>query len=110
MNPLKHCVAYLLFSLFSFATSAQGNSITADPPNNWHLLDKTESGYYGISLDKAYELLKGKKSKPVVVAVIDSGVDTLHEDLKPVLWRNPKEVPGNGNDDDKNGYSDDVYG
>jgi hypothetical protein len=36
----------------------------------------------GISLDKAYQFVKGKKSKTVLVAVIDSGVDTLHEDLK----------------------------
>ena len=55
-------------------------------------------------------MLKGKKSKTVIVAVIDSGVDTLQEDLKPVLWHNPKEIPGNGKDDDKNGYTDDVYG
>jgi subtilisin family serine protease len=46
----------------------------------------------------------------VIVAVIDSGVDTAHEDLKNVLWRNKKEIPGNGIDDDKNGYVDDVYG
>ncbi len=46
----------------------------------------------------------------MVVAVIDSGIDTLHEDLKPILWRNPKEIPGNGIDDDGNGYVDDVYG
>jgi subtilisin family serine protease len=69
-------------------------------------------GYYGISMDRAYEFVKSKnlKSTPVIVAVIDSGVDTLHEDLKPILWRNPKEIPGNGIDDDKNGYVDDVNG
>jgi len=74
------------------------------------LQDKATSGVYGISLDKAYQLVKGKKSKTVLVAVIDSGVDTLHEDLKDVLWRNPNEIPGNGIDDDKNGYVDDIYG
>ena len=81
-------------------------------PNNWHQLDKAETGYYGISLDKAYEFLKTKKlkSKRVLVAVIDSGIDTLHEDLKPILWVNPKEIPGNGIDDDKNGYVDDMHG
>jgi hypothetical protein len=79
-------------------------------PDNWHQLDKTESGYNGISLGKAYQFVKGKKSQPVLVAVIDSGIDTTHEDLKSVLWHNPKEIPGNGIDDDHNGYVDDIYG
>ena len=76
------------------------------------MMDKTKDGYSGISIDKAYEFVKTKKlkSNTVIVAVIDSGVDTLHEDLKSVLWKNPKEIPGNGIDDDKNGYVDDIYG
>ncbi|MEO6683757.1 MAG: S8 family serine peptidase [Ginsengibacter sp.] len=81
-----------------------------ETPNNWHQLDRAETGYYGISLNKAYDFLKGHKSHQVIVAVIDSGIDTLHEALKPVLWKNPGEIPGNGIDDDKNGYVDDVYG
>jgi subtilisin family serine protease len=81
-------------------------------PEGWHLKDKDQSGLYGISLDKAYEWLRVKKikSNTVLVAVIDSGIDTLHEDLKPVLWVNKKEIPGNKKDDDKNGYVDDVNG
>lgn len=79
-------------------------------PNDWYQLDRAETGYFGISLDKAYDFLKDRKSQPVVVAVIDSGVDTLHEALKSILWKNPGEIPGNGIDDDKNGYVDDVYG
>ena len=54
--------------------------------------------------------MKGRKSKQVIVAVIDSGIDTLHEDLLPVLWVNPREKKGNGIDDDGNGYVDDIYG
>ncbi|HRO45514.1 S8 family peptidase [Agriterribacter sp.] len=82
-----------------------------DIPRGWHMLDPQKDGYYGIDVEKAYnELLKGKKSVPVIVAVIDSGIDTTHEDLKPVLWHNPGEIPGNGIDDDNNGYIDDVYG
>ena len=83
-----------------------------DVPKGWHLMDKATSGYYGLSIDKAYDFVKAKKlkSKTVIVAVIDSGVDTLHEDLKAILWKNPKEIPGNGIDDDKNGYVDDIYG
>jgi subtilisin family serine protease len=89
----------------------QGTKVN-DVPKGWHLLDKAKDGYQGISINQAYEFVKSKnlKSNPVVVAVIDSGIDTLHEDLKPVLWRNPKEVPGNGKDDDNNGYIDDIYG
>ena len=81
-------------------------------PKGWHLKDVEADGVYGISIDKTYaNLLKERKPKQtVVVAVIDSGIDTLHEDLKPVLWRNPGEIPGNGVDDDRNGYVDDVHG
>ncbi|HTN06395.1 S8 family peptidase [Agriterribacter sp.] len=82
-----------------------------DVPKGWHMLDQQKDGYYGIDVEKAYnELLKGRKSVPVIVAVIDSGIDTTHEDLKPVLWHNPGEIPGNGIDDDNNGYIDDIYG
>ncbi|MEO6499446.1 MAG: S8 family serine peptidase, partial [Mucilaginibacter sp.] len=77
---------------------------------NWHLLDLKTDGFYGISLQPAYQLVKGKKSKTVVVATIDSGLDTAQKDLKPILWVNPKEIAGNGKDDDKNGYIDDVHG
>jgi cell wall-associated protease len=106
MNKIFSVVsATLLISTISF-----GQKETT--PNGWHMMDKATNGFYGVSADKAYTLLKSKKlkSKTVIVAVIDSGIDTLHEDLKPVLWTNPKEIPGNGIDDDKNGYTDDVHG
>lgn len=62
------------------------------PVENWHLLDYSKNGVYGIGINRAYhELLKNRTSKAVVVAVIDSGIDTLHEDLKPVLWHNPQK-------------------
>ncbi|MEO5593194.1 MAG: S8 family serine peptidase [Chitinophagaceae bacterium] len=98
----------LLATLHPFAQGTSYKSV----PKGWHLMDKDKDGYYGISLDKAYEFVRAKKlkSKTVIVAVIDSGVDTLHEDLKGILWNNPKEIPGNGIDDDNNGYIDDVYG
>jgi subtilisin family serine protease len=64
-----------------------------------------------MSVDKAYaELLKDKNGVKVIVGVLDSGVDIEHEDLKSVIWTNKNEISGNGIDDDKNGYIDDIYG
>ncbi|MCD8740455.1 S8 family serine peptidase [Mucilaginibacter roseus] len=91
-------------------TPAAPAAPAAELPKNWHLLDLKTDGYFGISLTPAYELIKGKKSKTVVVATIDSGIDTAQKDLAPILWVNPKEKAANGKDDDKNGYVDDVHG
>lgn len=78
---------------------------------NWQNLDLKKDSVFGISTERAYqELLKGKKAKPVLVAVLDGGIDLNHEDLKSVIWTNKKEIAGNGIDDDQNGYIDDVHG
>jgi cell wall-associated protease len=100
-------IAVLLMSCSAFAQETKDTI-----PKNWHQLDKATTGYYGISLDKAYQFVQAKKlkSRTVLVAIIDSGIDTTHEDLKGVLWINPKEIPNNGIDDDKNGHIDDVHG
>ncbi|MFN5421644.1 MAG: S8 family peptidase [bacterium] len=101
--------SFLTFGLnISFAQYASPSTYS----KGWHFEDRMTSGVYGISLNKAYnELLKNMQpQKKIIVAVIDSGVDTLHEDLSSVLWKNRKEIPYNGIDDDKNGFIDDVYG
>ncbi|BAV08369.1 Subtilase family protein [Filimonas lacunae] len=78
---------------------------------NWQNLDLQKDSVFGISTERAYnELLKNKKGTKVIVAVIDSGVDTAHEDLKSVLWINAKEKAGNNKDDDRNHYADDING
>lgn len=64
----------------------------------------------GLRTDQAYRLVKNKESTSVIVAVIDSGVDIDHEDLRGKIWKNLKEIEGNNLDDDNNGYIDDVYG
>lgn len=111
MKVLHTCLALSLILLSGFQVSISQTSVEANR-NGWHLLDREKDGFFGISLGKAYEtLLKDKKAaRTVVVAVIDSGIDSVHEDLKPVLWRNAGEIPGNGIDDDRNGYIDDVHG
>lgn len=76
----------------------------------WPHRDLLTTGYPGISLAEAYKALKGRKAQTVIVGVVDSGVDINHEDLKSIIWTNPKEIPNNGIDDDKNGYVDDVHG
>ena len=109
LNKLKQFALAVTIAGSSLASFAQTSSLKT-VPNGWQLMDQKTSGFYGISLNKAYDFVKGRKSHPVVVAIIDSGIDTTHEDLKSVLWTNPKEIPGNGVDDDGNGYADDVHG
>jgi subtilisin family serine protease len=85
--------------------------VSAQTDKQWYLLDAKTDNTPGIGAERAYrELLKGRKPTPVIVAVIDGGIDTTHEDLRRVLWTNRKEIAGNGVDDDKNGYADDVHG
>lgn len=77
----------------------------------WSHLDLSKDTVPGMSVDKAYaELLKGKKGSKIIVAVVDSGIDVEHEDLKSVIWKNSKEIAGNKKDDDNNGYIDDING
>ena len=105
----KTLLSILLGALFTLSISAQFEII--NPPENWFNLDESADGTAGMSTEKAYkDLLRGKTSKPVIVAVLDSGVDVEHEDLKANIWVNRDEIPENGVDDDANGYVDDVHG
>lgn len=121
MNVIKltylSLIAALTVSLSTNAQSAEkvavakkGN-LTEIELKRWSHLDLDKDSIPGMSVDKVYsELLKGKKSVPVIVGILDSGVDIEHEDLKSVVWTNKKEIAGNGIDDDKNGYIDDIHG
>ncbi len=85
-------------------------ALTDDQMKNWSHMDLATDTVPGMSMVKAYEFLSGKEGEQVIVGVIDSGIDVEHEDLAANTWTNPKEVAGNGVDDDKNGYIDDVKG
>ena len=97
-------------------TPGKGNVATEKPGKpamrkNWEHLSFGKDSVYGIELNKAYsEFPKPARKKKIIVAIMDSGIDTAHEDLKNVLWVNRKEIAGNGKDDDGNGYVDDVHG
>ena len=83
----------------------------AQAPDNWFNLDPISDKVAGVGTERIYaELLAGKEGAPVVVAIIDSGVDPEHEDLAEIMWVNEDEIPGNGIDDDGNGYVDDIHG
>jgi subtilisin family serine protease len=106
-NMLNRFYATLLGLGFTFL-SAQNEA-----PKNWFHLDLKQDGIPGLSTESLYNRLKNssvKKGEQIVVAVIDSGVDSEHEDLKQVMWVNPGEIPGDGLDNDKNGYIDDIHG
>ena len=109
MKP-KICLFFAFFIGINVNIFAQNKNVVLPP--NWFNLDLAANGYFGISTEKAYnELLKDRAPKQrVIVAVIDGGTDISHEDLKDVLWTNTKEIPGNGIDDDGNGYIDDIHG
>ena len=105
MRNLKIITA--IFSIVLHSAFAQ----KIEPVRNWQLLDLNKDGVFGISMERAYvELLKNKTPTRVVVAVIDGGVDTQHEDLRSSIWNNDGEIRGNRKDDDGNGYVDDIQG
>lgn len=94
------------FVLCSLGAFAQQSSAEMD----WHHKDPKADNVPGVSTELAIAFMNGKPTKTVTVAIIDSGIDTTHEDLKSQLWVNVDEIPGNGIDDDNNGYIDDVHG
>lgn len=81
-------------------------------PQDWYHLDQVPRSGPGLNTQTAYQtILENRAPQDTVrVAIIDSGFDTDHEDLSAKVWTNADEVPGNGKDDDNNGYVDDVHG
>ena len=84
-------------------------------PAQWGLHNEGQSiddsyGNYDVDIDapEAWNISKGSQSS--IVAILDTGVDIHHPDLAANVWRNAGEIPGNGIDDDNNGFIDDFYG
>ena len=103
MHTLKKCLA--LAGICCLLLSCKQDL------TDWQHLDLQKNNVWGISSDKAYEeLLKDQNAVPIIVAVLDGGVDLSHEELNKVLWVNQTEKPGNQIDDDGNGYVDDLNG
>ena len=85
------------------------DSVFNDPKikNIWSFDDAANNG---VSVSSAYKQYGTSNTSEIIVAVVDTGVDIKHEDLKANIWINKNEIPGNGIDDDNNGYIDDVNG
>ena len=103
MISKKTLLLFCFIATYHFSLSGQSY--------NWYQEDITNETPFNIGTESVYNtLLKNRTSRTVVVAVIDSGVDIEHEDLKEVIWVNHDEVAENGIDDDNNGYIDDING
>lgn len=103
---MRFCFLLVFIAVFTFSNISFAQSNSA----GWHLRSPEKDSIYGIDISDAYIFLQGRQSTPITVAVIDSGIDTVHEDLKKILWHNTGEIAGNNLDDDHNGYIDDIYG
>ncbi len=91
--------------------SLKYDELTEEEKKTWGHKDLVTDTIPGMSVEKAYaDFVKSQRPNKVTVAVIDSGIDIEHEDLRSIIWRNRDEIPNNGKDDDKNGYVDDVNG
>lgn len=86
------------------------NKLTSQQLETWYLKDYLKDSIPGISLNKWYSENKKKSKQQVIVAVIDTQLDSNHEDLKGQFWINQKEIANNNIDDDNNGYVDDING
>ena len=105
-----HSIAVPAGSTTAVTIPAKKGKMNETEIQNWPHADIYTDSVPGMSLAKAYEFLSGKKTQTVIVGVIDSGIDINHEDLKDQAWVNTDEIAGNGKDDDKNGYVDDING
>jgi subtilisin family serine protease len=111
-NTVSTGTAATTGSLCQASTLAESMRLADERGLQWWHLDEEEDCIRGISVIRTYrDLLADRQpSRTVVVAVIDSGVDHEHEDIRANIWVNPGEIAGTARDDDQNGYIDDIHG
>jgi cell wall-associated protease len=111
MKKVLLILSFVLYTLNIFAQQQTIDTTKNSINHNWYNKSASIDSIYGAEVEKAYnEILKGKTSTTVIVAVIDGGIDLTHEDLKNNIWINKNEIPDNEIDDDNNGYIDDIHG
>ncbi len=115
MKKVLLAAVFLAGFNLSFAQESKAKSIDPNEDKDlmtWYHKDFATSKVYGVNTANAYKYLesKGLKPKTIIVGVLDSGVQVDHPGLVKNIWTNPNEIPGNGKDDDGNGYIDDIHG
>lgn len=108
MKKIIIAASFLATFGFAFAQEEHKNNDL----KTWYHKDFATTDVYGVNTQNAYQFLESKGLTPrsIIVGVLDSGVEVDHPGLAANMWRNPNEIPGNGIDDDGNGYIDDVFG
>jgi len=104
-----HLVKLFFISVLASALSLSTVS-SQEKMENWHHQNGTSEFPTGIGTAEWYSNSKAPAARKVIVAILDSGIDIDHPDLKANIWVNPGEIPGNKKDDDGNGYVDDIHG
>ena len=104
-----------MYQFVEYDYIAQTATVPSDPDfadgSQWHHQNTGQSGgTLGADIGSIAAWDIRTSASNVIVAVIDSGARLTHQDIAPNLWVNPGEIPGNGRDDDRNGYVDDVHG
>src|SRR5687767_12942274 len=109
INPMNLQVKLFCVSLIAFGFSLSSIS-SQEKMESWHHQTGNSEFPTGIGSSEFYSNMPSPTSRKIVVAILDSGVDIGHPDLKDNIWINPGEIAGNKKDDDGNGYVDDIHG
>ena len=108
-NDFMNKITSLFVACLVVSSLIIGQAAQAYIPNDPHIDEQSYLQRINAFAGWDY-VLKHPSAKPIVVAVLDTGVDLTHPDISDSIWTNAREIPGNGIDDDNNSYIDDVHG